>query len=256
MSQRPRSRPASDGLLRTAVALVVLPTALFFLSLVAIAAALAGASARAVHRVYVAAAKLCVRMAGTRLVTHGEERIAAGQAYVVVANHEGNWDPVALLAALPQLVIRAVAKEQFMDIPVLGQALRLTGNVRVERSRTGEDVKRLKKLMAERPPEVSVLFFAEGTRSRKDELLPFKMGAFVTALTDRLPVLPVAIAGSREVWPPETVRLHRGPVAIEVGAPIPVEGLGYEDRHSLRDRAYEAVAELRARAQRRLGGGE
>jgi 1-acyl-sn-glycerol-3-phosphate acyltransferase len=238
--------------LRTALAVVLFPTLIVLYSLAAIALALAGAGPERIHRVYTSIGRVFLRVAGTRVLVEGAGRIEPGRDYVVVPNHESGWDPVALLGSLPRLVVRFVAKRQFMDMPIFGQALRLTGNVRVVRSDTRGDVERIHAVMDRRPPGVSILFFAEGTRARDGALHPFKIGAFVTALGYGLPILPVGIAGTRPIWKADVVRLARGTVAIEVGEPIPVEGLGSEDVEALRDRTFAAVAELRARARQRL----
>jgi 1-acyl-sn-glycerol-3-phosphate acyltransferase len=78
------------------------------------------------------------------------------------------------------------------------------------------------------------------------------MGAFATALAYGLPILPIGIAGTRHVWERSVVRIRTGTVAIEVGEPIPIEGLDLDDRKLLRDRSFAAVATLRARAGQRL----
>ena len=96
------------------------------------------------------------------------------------------------------------------------------------------------------------MFFAEGTRSQDGALHPFKKGAFATAIGFGLPVLPVAIAGTRPIWPKGKLRVRRGTVAIEVGEPIPIEGLTIDDRAGLRDRTHAVVAELRTVARQRL----
>ena len=241
-----------DTPLRTAAALVVIPFFLFTASLAAIALALAGVAPARLHRLYVLFGRVCLRVAGTELLVEGAGRIEPGRAYVVVPNHDSGWDPPCLLAGLPDLVLRFVAKQEFMRIPVLGHALRLTGNIRVLRAETQGDIERIRAAMDERSAGVSMLFFAEGTRSRDGALHPFKNGAFATALGYGLPVLPIGMAGTRHVWERGIVRIRRGTVAIEVGDPIPVEGLGLDDRHALRDRTFEAVAELRAKARARL----
>jgi 1-acyl-sn-glycerol-3-phosphate acyltransferase len=182
----------------------------------------------------------------------GLDRLEPGQAYVVVSNHESNWDLPCIAAGLSQLILRYVAKKQVMRIPIFGQALRLTGNVRVVRTETQRDVERIQKGMSQRAEEVSVLFFAEGTRSRDGAMQPFKKGAFATAIGFGLPILPIAIAGARLIWPKGKLRVRRGAVAIEVGESIATDGLALEDRTDLRDRAHAAVAELRAEARRRL----
>ena len=241
-----------DTFLRTALALTILPIVILLHSLVAIVLALAGASAARTHPLYVSACRLCLLVGGTQLRVRGAERIEPGLAYVVVPNHESGWDPLCLLVALPRLVVRFVAKQQFMRLPVVGRALRLTGNVRVLRTETQGDVERIRAAMERRDPRVSILFFAEGTRSRDGALHPFKMGAFATALAYGLPILPIGIAGTRHIWERSIVRIRKGTVAIEVGEAIPVEGLGPDDRKLLRNRTFAAVAALRTQARQRL----
>jgi len=106
--------------------------------------------------------------------------------------------------------------------------------------------------MGRRDADVSILFYAEGGRSREGRLRRFKKGAFRTAISEGLPILPVATAGTFRVWTPETIRIRKGTVVVEVGAPIPVEGLSPKARDRLREEAELAVRELRARARRRL----
>jgi 1-acyl-sn-glycerol-3-phosphate acyltransferase len=156
------------------------------------------------------------------------------------------------MAALPSLRLRAVVKDQAARIPVFGRALLLSGNVRVERTHTAADVQRLREAMAVRRPDVSMLFYAEGTRSRDGAFHPFKKGAFATAIAHQLPILPVGTAGTRRLWPPLTLRLRSGPAIVEIGPPIAVDGLTLDDRDRLRDETHHAVRWLRAAARRRV----
>lgn len=247
-----RAESATDTGRRTAVALLVLPLAVVLYSSAVVAFALAGASTATQHRLFVSFARLCLRVVGTQLQVHGIEHVVEGQPYVVVANHASDWDPPCILAALPRVFIRFVAKQEIMRIPVFGHALRLSGNVRVVRTQTAADVERIRSAMGRRAPDVSMLFFAEGTRSHDGSLQPFKMGAFATALAFGLPILPVAHAGTYAIWPQGRLRLRRGVAAVEVGEPIATEGLAFEDRADLRDRTRASVAALRARARGRL----
>ena len=117
--------------LRTAAAVTVIPIMIGLHSLVAIALGLARVRPARVHPVYVSMSRVCLWVGGTELGVHGAERIEPGQAYVVVPNHESGCDPMCILAGLPQLVMRFVAKRQFMQMPLLGQALLLTAAVAV-----------------------------------------------------------------------------------------------------------------------------
>jgi 1-acyl-sn-glycerol-3-phosphate acyltransferase len=241
-----------DTPLRTALCVLVLPPGMILASILGMVLALLGATQRRVNIAYTGYARFCLLMGATRLEVNGIGRLEPGQAYVIVSNHESNWDLPSLAAGFSQLVVRYVAKKEVMRIPIFGQALRLTGNLRVVRTQTARDIERIQKGMTRRAKEVSVLFFAEGTRSRDGALHPFKKGAFATAIGFGLPILPVAIAGTRPIWPKGKLRVRRGTVAIEVGERIPVDGLTLEDRNSLRDQTHAVVAKLRAVARQRL----
>jgi 1-acyl-sn-glycerol-3-phosphate acyltransferase len=241
-----------DTAVRTTIGLLVLPPALVLASCWVMLLVLIGGPPAWIDHAYIGFARFALWVAGTRVEVHGIDHLQPGQAYVVVPNHESDWDPVVLMAALRQLRLRAVIKEQVARIPLFGPALLRTGNVRVERTDTATDVQRLREAMAARRPDVSMLFYAEGTRSRDGALHEFRKGAFVTAIGYQLPILPVGTAGTRRVWPPLTLRLRSGSVVVEIGPAIPVADRTLDDRDRLRDETREAVRELRAAARRRL----
>ena len=241
-----------DTAIRTVLALTVVPVGIALCSLWAIALALVSRSNREVHRAYLAFGRMCLFVIGTDLRVHGADHAQRGRGYVVVSNHESNWDPPSVISALPDLVLRFVTKIQVMRIPIFGSALRLTGNVTVHRNRSAGDAGRIRSGIRALDPEVSLYFFAEGSRSRSGEMQPFKRGAFITALEHGLPILPIGIAGTRAVWAPKGLIFRKAAVVIEVGEPIPVDGLGPADRDRLRDQTQEVVAKLRALAYQRL----
>ena len=241
-----------DTIFRTTVGYLIIPAATIVLSLCALFRVVRGAPRAKVDSVYWSFGRFALRIGGTRLEVHGLENIEPGQGYVLVPNHESNWDPPALLSALTGTPVRFVVKKEISDIPVFGRAILQSGSVRVERTGNQSDVDRIRERMGTRPTDISMLFYAEGSRSRDGALHPFKKGAFVTAIAHRLPILPIGHAGCRRIWPPGRVGLRSGPVVVEVGRPIPVENLRYDDRDQLRDDTFDAVKELRTRARRRL----
>lgn len=70
------------------------------------------------------------------------------------------------------------------------------------------------------PPGVSILFFAEGTRSPDGTIQAFKKGGFVTVIETGLPILPVTINGSRKVLPRGSSVFHPGSIEEVIGDPI------------------------------------
>lgn len=241
-----------DTVLRTAVALPVLSIGLGILCLGTIGSALLGQDQRKIHRWYRYFGRWFMFVGATDLRIYGADQVDPDQAYVIVSNHESNWDPPAVITGLPGLIIRFVVKRQLIGIPIFGRTLSLSGNVTVDRSRSRGDVDRLRSSMQGRDALVSILFFAEGTRSRDGRLTGFKKGAFATALAAGIPILPVAIAGTRYVWTPGSLRIRKAPVVIEVGEPIAVSDQDFETRDLLRQQTQEIVSKLRANAYARL----
>jgi 1-acyl-sn-glycerol-3-phosphate acyltransferase len=241
-----------DVVWRTTLALLIIPLTTVAMSICALFRVLRGAPRHKVDSLYWNFGRAALRVGGTRLEAHGLENIRPGQGYVVVPNHESNWDPLAILAALKGNPVRFVVKKEIADIPIFGWAVIRTGSVRVERTGSQSDVDRVRERMGERPLDISMLFYAEGTRSRDGALHPFKKGPFATAIAYRLPILPIGHAGCYRIWQPEVFGIRSGPVVIEVGQPIPVEHFDYDDREKLRDQTFEAVRELRTRARKRV----
>jgi 1-acyl-sn-glycerol-3-phosphate acyltransferase len=241
-------------IIRTLLAGVVLPPLLAMASCVVLLQGLVGGRDARSHWVYRGFSTVVLAIAGVRAEVRGTEHIDPKQAYIVVCNHESNLDPFVLLAMVPQLCLRFVIKRQLTRIPMFGAALRLSGNVEVDRRRTGAsaDVRRIEATMAERASAVSLLFFAEGTRSRDGAFREFKKGAFATAIRARLPVLPIAVAGTYACLRPARPLFHPGPVALEVGAPIPTDGLEHGDRERLLHETRVAIGELRRRGRERI----
>ncbi len=90
-----------------------------------------------------------------------------------------------------------------------------------------------------------MVLFAEGTRCPDGVLHPFKKGPFVMAIEGGVPIVPVALVGSRPIMPKGSFRIRPGAMTVRVGELISVEGMTHADRDGLRDTVRDAVARLR-----------
>lgn len=176
--------------------------------------------------------------AGARVVArvHPLDR---SRTYVFVSNHTSNIDVPAIVSVSPE-PLRFIAKQELARIPLFGWAARRMGHVFIDRRDSHGAAKSIGDRIARGLRGVGLFFFAEGTRSTTDEMLPFKKGAAVAALGSGLDCVPIGVAGAREVLAPKGFSLFRpGTIAVVFGAPIPVAGHTMEDRERL-------VAEQRA----------
>lgn len=185
-----------------------------------------------------------VAASGSRVDVHGGRHLVCGKARVVVANHASWFDVFALAAVLP-IPFYFVAKKELEAIPFFGPAWKAAGHVSIDRSnrqsalaslqRAGERVRR---------DGGTVVIFPEGTRSHDGQLQPFKRGAFVLAVEAALPVVPVAVVGSREVMPAGEWRIRRGQIVLRCGAPIATAEYDAQSVDRLSERVRHALQRL------------
>lgn len=154
-----------------------------------------------------------------RFRTSGRELVPDG-AMVLVSNHQSYLDPVAVGLAMPRPVY-FIAKEELFRIPVFGWYIRKLHAFPIKRGVADRQVMKtaLKHLRQGRP----VLIFPEGTRHRDDGLADGFPGAAFIAYKAGVPLVPTAIKGIGDVFPPGT-RFPRFPrVSVAFGKPITVD---------------------------------
>lgn len=175
-----------------------------------------------------------------RIHISGEVITDPRRPYVVVSNHQSLAD-VPVIAHLPW-EMKWVAKAELFSIPVAGWMLRLAGDIPVDRSDRRSGTKML--LMASKyiQKKCSVIFFAEGTRSPDGRLGKFNDGAFHLAIREQVPVLPLAVEGSRACIPKKSWRFgKRAHILLRVFPPVDPAGLTLEDTAVLRDKVRTMI---------------
>lgn len=185
---------------------------------------------------------------GVHLEVEGSWRVDSEGSYVYVSNHLSNFDVPVHFLATPN-PIRYLAKKELFSMPIVGGAARAVGIVEVDRKRASAEIKQInRQLEAAVAAGNSLMIYPEGTRSRDGRPQPFKKGAFRIAIDHDLAVVPVAIQGTYEAWPPGSKLIYGGKVRAMLHAPIPTEGLGPKDAVELMEQVQSmilaSVAEL------------
>ncbi len=186
-----------------------------------------------------------LRSAQIQVRVRGLEHLHGTGTCVYCANHSSFVDPGALIDAVPGSV-RFVAKRSLFHVPVFGTALRITGQIPVDRTNREAAVDAFSEAARVLRDGVSAAVFVEGTRSRDGSLQPFKKGAFVLAISLQAPCVPVYIAGARALMPRGGFVPRPGTVEVRIGRPISTTGLVYEDRDALRERCWQDMIALAA----------
>jgi 1-acyl-sn-glycerol-3-phosphate acyltransferase len=171
--------------------------------------------------------------------------------YVAVANHESLAD-ILLISHLPW-EMKWLSKEAVFRIPIMGWMMRMAGDIAVRRDDRGSRTHALMECRDRLRRGVSVMIMPEGTRSRTGEVLPFRDGAFRLAVETGCPVLPIAVAGTREAIPSGSLVFRRARAVARVLPPVETAGLSLDDVPELRERVRQMIADARAALGRELG---
>jgi fatty-acyl-CoA synthase len=185
--------------------------------------------------------RIILALAGCDVRTEGLSHLDSCRPAVLVANHASYLDVVALLAVLP-VDFRFVAKRELRRAPVVGSVIRRARHLTVERAAGSQSVADAERITTALRDGTSVLVFPEGTFVRPRGILPFRLGAFKSAVETGVPVIPVTIRGTREVLPADEWLPRPGPLTVAVGAPLRPEGTGWQDIVRLRDQARSGIA--------------
>lgn len=159
-------------------------------------------------------------ISGVKLLVKGTENVEQGKTYVYVSNHSSMFDIPALMAAFPGRV-SIVFKKELARIPIFGWQLVTGPFILIDRQnpeKAMKSIERAKNLMSNK--NISVVLFAEGTRSKTGEVQPFKRGAFYLAARVNHPIIPVAIRGADEIMPKGKLIIKKGTIEVVFGKEI------------------------------------
>ncbi len=193
------------------------------------------------------AGRFLSRIACIPLRVAGLDRIPRDQPCILVSNHASYLDVYVLTTLLPPPV-GFVAKAELWDNPLIGAFLSRINTQQVERFDHQKGLDDFRALAANARKERTLIFFPEGTFSRMPGLLPFQMGAFVAAAEAAIPIIPIAIRGTRSILRADSWFPRKCAVSLNVGLPIDTRKiLEANDHHpwstsiALRDQSREWI---------------
>jgi 1-acyl-sn-glycerol-3-phosphate acyltransferase len=175
-----------------------------------------------------------------------EVRRAAGfdpqKTSIFICNHVNLFDPFVIYSAIPQFV-RGFELESHFRIPVYGWMMGRFGNVPVPDapSRAGlEEMTRRAKVALD--SGISLIAFAEGSRTRDGHVGAFRKGVFNIAQKFGTPIVPMSILGSYEFFRTGNWMLHPGKIIVILHDTIDTARIARDEVDALRDRVHEIVS--------------
>lgn len=162
------------------------------------------------------AAGAMLRATRTPLVIRGTENIPRDRHSVIVSNHASYLDSFVLCAALP-VPVSFVAKAELKNNLILRHYLSRLHTEFVDRFDKQRGTADARRIVRHAREGRTLMFYPEGGMERRPGLRPFKMGAFAAAADANLPIVPLAIRGTRSILRPDSYLIRRTTVTIDVG---------------------------------------
>lgn len=159
---------------------------------------------------------------GVQIRISGREKIPQGEAVVILANHQSQWETFYLqLLVSPQAT---VLKRELLWVPFFGWALALLRPIPIDRGQPGQALKKILRSGQERLDSgISVVIYPEGTRQPPGQLGRFNAGGAMLACRAGRRVLPVA-HNAGDCWPARSIWRLPGTIHVVIGDPIDCAG--------------------------------
>ena len=183
-----------------------------------------------------------LRIAGARFEVRRAPGFDATRPSIFICNHVNLFDPFVVYSAIPQF-LRGFELESHFNVPVYGWMMGRFGNIPVPDAPSREGLETMtQRAKAALDSGVSLIAFAEGSRTRDGHVQPFKKGIFSIAQRFGIPIVPVSMVGSYQFFQTGHWMLHPEKITVHIHDTIDTTQIARGDVDALRQRVQEIVS--------------
>ncbi len=182
-----------------------------------------------------------MKVAGCTLEVEGRENIEGLGQFVLVGNHQSYFD-IFTLCCIVKGAPHFLAKKELFRIPVFGQLLSLARVLKIDRQNPDLAVKTIKESLEKGIIRRPIAIFPEGTRSPTGEFQPFRKKGLNILMETGIPLVPMAIKGTRDAMPKGTFSVNPARIRVKIGEPfVPGTGLPDEEKDKVREKLWHWI---------------
>lgn len=178
----------------------------------------------------------------------GKENIPREDGFVFISNHQGYADIIVLLKVMEGRQVGFIAKENLQKVPYFGKWISAIRGVYIKRGDAREALKSIQAGVNHIKEGFNLVIFPEGTRSRRPEMGEFKPGSFKLATKAKVPIVPVAINGTRHFFEDRGIFTNGVVIDVKVLPAIDTKSLDRQELanipHQVENNIRETLAEL------------
>ena len=182
-----------------------------------------------------------LRLSRMNVQVRGAEHLDPNQTYVFISNHRSYLDTATLFAYTGRR-LGLLAKRELLNVPILGYGMGFVNVMAIDRSNRDRALKTVEAATARIRSGRSFGVFAEGTRAKPGEFLPFKKGAFYMAAQAGVSIVPVAIKNTDQLMGKGTGEARAGTIEMVMLPPVSTADTATdEDVKGLVDRVHSII---------------
>lgn len=182
-----------------------------------------------------------LRLSGMTVKVTGYEQLDPQQTYVFIANHRSYLDTATVFAYTGRR-LGLLGKKELLKVPILGYGMGYVNIMAIDRSNRERALETVGAATERIRSGRSFAVFAEGTRAKPGEFLPFKKGAFYMAAQAGVPIVPVAIKNTDHLMGKGTGEARPGTIEMVMLPPVSTAGLSSDEEvKELIGRVHELI---------------
>jgi len=192
-----------------------------------------------------------LRLAGVGFEVHYAPGFDRTRTSLFICNHVNLFDAFVIYSAIPQFV-RGLELESHFRIPAYGWMMKRFGNIPVPNDNSPAGFRTMMKRAKQALDDgISLIVFAEGTRTRDGRVGPFQKGGFVIAQRYGYPIVPMSIVGSYEFNRKGSWMLYPSKIGVHIHDTIETKGIGGHEIDALMERTHHIISKPVEEALRR-----
>jgi 1-acyl-sn-glycerol-3-phosphate acyltransferase len=183
-----------------------------------------------------------LRVAGVKFEVQRSPKFDPNRTSIFICNHVNIFDPFVIYSAIPQFV-RGFELESHFKVPAYGWMMGRFGNIPVPDKPSREGFEEMtRRTKAALDSGISLIAFAEGSRTRDGSVGPFRKGVFGLAQKFGTPIVPMTILGSFEFFRTGHWMLHPGNITVILHDTIETKDISRDEIDRLREKVHAIVS--------------
>ena len=172
-------------------------------------------------------------LSGAKVDYIGLENVPKDKAVLYIGNHRSFFDVVLTYIVVPRPT-GYIAKKEMEKVPLLSSWMRNLHCKFLDRKDIKAGLTTILDAIKDAKSGTSICIFPEGTRCKEEgTFLPFHEGSFKIAQKSGVPIIPMTILNSAEVFENHLPKIKKAHVIIVYGEPVYIKELAPEDQKQI-----------------------